>query len=308
MPNSLSYTYNHLNKIIVAASFSIILGCGRKTNSYIIISPKNFKVQVPFILDARGIIINTYWGKEKIHHVLCLDNYSSSWLKSSVADLSKLLGKSQNLKFKTYTAVGTPVKGEVGVCDSFTFENITFKKALFYIMPSELKDNKNDDGVFGGDLMSTGIWKIDFKNRQLIFTSSIDSLKESKNCEVSFAAFGQEYIKINVSFGNNIAKTMAIDLGYNGEMILPLNDFNDITRTKKTSSRFTIFKTPASQNIVNSLSFFDTVMINHNWFHAMVSSNEKVKERLIGLQFLEKFDFVILDFINKKMYLPKKVW
>jgi hypothetical protein len=67
--------FNHFNSIIGAILLSMILGCSRQTNSNINISPQNFKVQVPFMLD-HGIIINTYWGSEKGIYVLCLDNYS----------------------------------------------------------------------------------------------------------------------------------------------------------------------------------------------------------------------------------------
>jgi hypothetical protein len=126
-------------------------------------SPQNFKVQTPFMLSGRGIIINTYWGNEKRHHVLCLDNHSPSWIKSSQIVYDKSFLKSRDLSFKTSTADGTPIRGDVGICDSLTFENIIFRKIPFYIMPNNPEDNKNDDGVFGGDLMSKGIWKIDFK-------------------------------------------------------------------------------------------------------------------------------------------------
>jgi hypothetical protein len=308
MPSPLANSKIHFNRVTFLVTLYIAIGCNRQTNLAVTMSPIHFKVQVPFILDSRGIIINTYWGSENVHHVLCLDNYSPSWLKSSVTMHDSISNKSRNLKFNTYTADGTSIMGEVGVCNRLAFENITFKQVPFYIMPSEFTDNKNDDGVFGGDLMSTGIWKIDFKRKELTFTSSIDSLKGIKNAEVFPATFGREYIKINVIFGNNTAIPMAIDLGYNGDMILPLNDFNHIYAPNKTSSGVSVFKTPARLNIVNSISFIDTVRINHDWFNALISSNEEVKERLIGLQFFERFDFVIFDFLNKTIYLPKKVW
>ncbi len=302
-----TYIINHFNGIIGAILISMIFGCGRQTNSNINISPQNFKVQVPFMLDDRGIIINTYWGSEKRHYVLCLDNYSPSWIKSSVIKYDKSFIQS-DLRFKTSTADGTPIKGDVGICDSLTFENITFIKAPFYVMPDDSKGNRNDDGVFVGDLMSTGVWKIDFKKNELTFASTIDSLRGINKAEVFPVIFDQKYIKIEVAFGSNIAKTMAIDLGYNGDLLLPLNEFNKIGLSKKTFPTSSIFKTPASENLVSSLSFLDTVKINHNWYFAIVSSNEKVKERLVGLQFFKRFDFVIFDFINKQIYLPKKVW
>jgi predicted aspartyl protease len=292
---------------MLAVLLSIILGCSSQRNSIISLSPKDFKVQVPLMINARGIIIKTYWGSENKYHVLCLDNFSPSWIKSSVIKYNKSFTQS-NLRFKTSTADGTSIKGEVGICDNLAFENITFRKPPFYVMPDDFNDIRNDDGVFGGDLMSTGVWKIDFKNNELTFASNIDSLKELNQTEVFNSTFAPKYINIDVIFGSNIAKTMSIDLGYNGDLLLPLNEFNKISTSNKIFLASSMFKTPASENIVKSLSFIDTVKINHNRFITIISSNEKVKERLIGLQFFKRFDFVIFDFINKKIYLPKKVW
>lgn len=299
---------HHINRIIVAILVSGILACSNQTNLPISVSPKNFKVQIPFMLDARGIIINTYWGSGKKHYVLCLDNYSPSWVKRSVIAYDKSFSKSTGPGFKTATADGSPITGDVGICDSLSFENITFKKVPFYVMPNEFKDSKNDDGVFGGDLMSTGIWKIDFKKEELTFASSIDSLKEINQAELFPAVFDHQSVKIDVKFGANIEKMMAIDLGYNGDLLMPPEEFNDVNRQSKALLRPAMFHTPAGENMVNNLSFFDTVNINHNWFFTIVSSNNKVKERLIGLQFFRRFDFVIFDFINRHVYIPKKVW
>ncbi len=304
----LIYLYNHINRIILGILIYITLGCNNQMNSTISISPLNFKVQTPFMLSGRGIIVNTYWGSEKRHHVLCLDNYSPSWIKSSEIKYDKSFIKSKNLSFKTSTADGTQIQGNVGICDSLTFENIVFGKIPFYIMPNNPKDNKNDDGVFGGDLMSKGIWKIDFKNDELTFASNIDSFKEISQTEVLPALFDRESITIDVSFENNVIKTMAIDLGYNGDLLMPLKEFNKISSQNKTFTTPAQFKTPVSDTIINSLSIFDTININHNWFFTIVSSNETVKERLIGLQFFRRFNFVIFDFINKQIYIPKKVW
>lgn len=101
---------------------------------------------------------------------------------------------------------------------------------------------------------------------------------------------------------------MAIDLGYNGDMLMPLSEFNTISSSNKILINLRRFATPSSEHIVNHLSILDTVHIDHNWFSAIVSANETVKERLIGLAFFNRFNYVIFDFINKHIYIPKKVW
>jgi hypothetical protein len=304
----LIYLYDHINRIIPGILICSTLGCNRQMNSAISISPKDFKVQNIFYINSRGILVNTYWGSEKRYHVLCLDNYSPSWIKSSKINYDKSFIKSGNLSFKTSTLDGTQIQGDVGICDSLTFENIAFRKIPFYIMPNNPGDNKSDDGVFGGDLMSKGIWKIDFKKNELTFASNIDSFKETSQAEVIPAVFDQWSVTIDVKFGGNVIIPMAIDLGYNGELLMPLKEFNKISSQKKTFATPAKFSTPGSDNVINRLSIFDTINIHHNWFLTIVSSNETIKERLIGLPFFMRFDFVIFDFINKQIYTAKKIW
>jgi predicted aspartyl protease len=308
MFSSFVYLQNHISRIIPALLISAAFGCGNQMNSDIDISAKHFKVRTPFILNGRGIIINTYWGSEKKHHVLCLDNYSPSWIKDSLIQYDQSFIKSGNPGFKTFTADGSSIQGDVGICDSLSFANIVFIKVPFYVMPNNPKDNKNDDGVIGIDVMSKAIWKIDFKNYELTFASSIDSFREISQAEVFPATFNEQSITVEVDFGNNNVKTMAIDLGYNGYMLMPLTEFNKISSTNKIFTNPGTFATPASENSVNNLSISDTVNIDHNWFFTIVSSNETAKERLIGLDFFKRFDYVLFDFINKQIYIPKKVW
>ena len=260
------------------------------------------------MLDKRGIIINTYWGEQKTHHVLFLDNLSPSWIDTSVSNHENSLVKSSILKFKTLTADGTRVRGDVAYCDSLLFEGVQFKSVPFYVMPNNFGHLNTDDGVFGGDLMSTGIWEIDFRRRILIFTSELDSLQDMANSEILPTVFNKDYIKIEVELGKGVVKTAAVDLGYHGDIILPMEDYLAIRTSNKKFSRPSKFTTPASESVVNDLFFFDTVKLNNNWFHVMISSNEKVKERLIGVEFFDRFDFVVIDFKHRKIHISKKVW
>jgi predicted aspartyl protease len=294
----------------MALGFLIVtaFGCRPPMAPAIDVAPKHFKVQTPFLLNSRGILINTYWGRERKHHVLCLDNHSPSWIKSSLVQYDQSFKKSKNLGFKTSTADGSAIQGEVGICDSLFFENTAFKNVPFYVMPDSSKDDRTGDGVLGIDAMAKGIWKIDFKKQELTFASDIDSFSEIRQAEVFPATFKQQTIALEVDFGENDINTMAIDLGYNGYMLLPPYDFKRVGSAAKTFVTPSRFNTPTSNHVVNNLSVVDTVRINHHWFSTVISSNEAVKERLIGLSFFKRFDYVVLDFINQRMYVPKKVW
>jgi predicted aspartyl protease len=308
MYSSPACLYNSIIRIAPGILIAIVFSCNGNPTVETEVHPKHFKAQTPFILNSRGIIINTYWGNERKPHVLCLDNHSPSWIKSSLIQYNQSFRKSKNLSFKTSTADGSVIQGEVGICDSIFFENIVFKNVPFYIMPNNSQDDKTDDGVLGIDALSKGIWRIDFKKQELTFVSDIDSISEMRQTEIFPATINQQSITVDVDFGNKDIKTLAIDIGYNGYMLLPPGDFKPISSPAKTFVTPSRFNTPASRNIVNNLSVVDTVNINHNWFATVVSSNEAVKERLIGLAFFKRFDYIIFDFINKHIYVPKKVW
>src|SRR5690242_18194847 len=140
-------SFENIRRIILWTLIPAAFACNKQMTSGIKVSPRHFKIQTPFMLSSRGIIVNTYWGNEKKHHVLCLDNYSPSWIKSSVIEYNKWFSKAENLGFKTSTADGSRIQGDVGICDILFFENIVFTDVPFYVMPDNPSDNKNDDGV-----------------------------------------------------------------------------------------------------------------------------------------------------------------
>src|SRR5436190_8022799 len=297
-------TFRPIITIMCAMFLAITFNCCVNAPSYVEVYPTQFKIRTPFILD-RGIMINTYWGNARDHHVLYLDNHSPSWVKRSIIQYNRSFTKSKKFGFKTSTADGSAVQGDVGICDSLFFEGITFKKVPFYVMPDTSKDNTSGNGALGIDAMSKAIWKIDFTRSELTCASGIDSFKEVTQTEILPATFSRQSITVNVDFGHDNVKPMAIDLGYDGDMLLPGRDLDNTRSTKKFvwSGKF---KTPAGERNVSNVSFLDTVRINRNWFFAEISTNETVSERLIGLAFFRRFDFVIFDFVSERIYVPRK--
>ena len=302
---------NIQKKVTTALLFVVLLlslGCDNQLASNVDVSPKHFKVQIPFILDRRGIIVNTYWGSGREHHVLCLDNYSPSWIKSSAVQFSQSFTKSKDLHFKTSTADGSSIQGEVALCDSLFFGHVAFSQVPFYIMPDKGSAAKTNEGVLGLDVMEKGVWKFEFIKEELTFVSDPDSLDNLQDVELFPATFTEQSIEVKVNFGESGVKTMAVDLGYNGELLMPMAEFQHISKSGGVFNHPSTFSTPASSSLVNAHAVFDTVYINHTWFKTTIISHETVKERLMGLAFFRRFAYVIFDFINKRIYIPKKVW
>lgn len=283
-------------------------GCGHQLASGVDVSPRHFKVQTPFILDKRGVIINTYWGRGREHHVLCLDNNSPSWVRASVVHYTHSLTKSTDVRFKTLTADGSPIEGEVALCDSLFFGEVTLGRVPFYVMPEQDSAATISDGVLGLDAMEKGIWKIDFKKEELTFVSELDSLTGLGETEIFPASFTGHAIEVEVDFGEGIVEKLAVDLGYNRDLLLPMVGFQKISRGRGVFSQPGTFSTPGSHATITQHAIIDTVNIGHDWYASLVSSHETVTERLLGLSFFRRFSYVIFDFVGKRIYVPKKVW
>lgn len=294
-------------RLLISLVITWLFGCRSDPYSSINIAPGHFKMSTPFLIGTHGILINTNWGADKKHHVLFIDNFSPSWIKKSVLQADGRLLHNSAYNFKTSTGSGKLLEGNVGLCDSLLFGAVAFNKAPFYIIDSE-PDDQTYDGAFGSELMSKGIWKIDFKNNVLTFVSSIDSLPESAGCEPIVAVVDNNRIVINVKSARGLTQPMFVDLGFNGDLLVSEDDSMYLSSRNKFSSEQMMLSTPSDTKIVSRLSAIDTVQISNHWFVTMLSTRKSSKDRLIGLQFFKRFQFIIIDFKNKKLLVPKMVF
>jgi hypothetical protein len=285
--------------------------CSKNLETNITLQPKNFKTQVPIRLNEQGIIITTYWGKDSIEHLLYWDNHSPSWADFNIIKDTGSLKKSQNYNYRTTTADGTPIQGDVYLCDKISLGNVSFSNIPFYNIVHQVNKRRDDKiyGVFGEELIDKGIWKIDFKNESITFTSNIDSLKEVSETYILPSRFKDDLIELKVSFRNNIKETVEVDLGYNGDILIPMKLFNIISAgNKRTLTDTLLFSTPgASENVLNHLAL-DSVKIGKKFFPVSIASNQSDKEMLMGAGFFKQFEFVIFDYINKAVYVSKKAF
>lgn len=289
---------------ILLTGVIFLLGCNRDPYKSISIYPDHFKITVPFMMGTPGMLINTTLGEGKKQHVFLIDNYSPSWLKTSVVQADSLLLKPSEFKFRTSTGSGKPLEGKVGICDSLVFESVIFTKVPFYIIDSDPND-QSYDGVLGSELMSKGIWKFDFKKNLLTFTSSIDSLPESAICESILATVESNRIMVNVGLSNGLTQRMFVDLGFNGDLLVSQDDSTYLLSKSKFVKGTVKLSTPSDTKIISQLLTFDTVKISNHWFGVSVSTTKSTNDRLIGLQFFRRFSFIIIDFKNRRLLVPK---
>ena len=273
----------------------------------VIPSPQHFNIQIPFQTDSKGIAIATYWGSAKTEHRLYLDNHSPTWANNNIIRGNSAILKSKNFRYSTTTADGKVIKGDVYICDSISIGQVSLKNVHFYNISNATNAGKTD-GVIGENIMSEGIWKIDFSTRMITFASSPDSIKGLQQANLVPAAFTSNAIEIEVSFRNNIKKKFDLDLGFNGCLILPAEEFRllEADNTKGILTDSLRFSTPAGfQNIKNDFTA-DSIRIGGLQFLSLIATNKLVKDKLIGLDFFKHFEFVVIDYVSRKVYLSKR--
>ena len=269
--------------------FSVFNGNTQNIGTNITVVPGHFKIKIPYEVDKVGIILNTFWGSGKIKHKLYFDNNSPTWANDHVIQNNKSVSKSKNISYKSTVADGTFIKGEVYICDSISIGEVTFKNFGFYKISNEPYAGKYEagEGALGENLLSTGIWKIDFKNKMITFASSLDSIGEMQNALLLPSKFTDKAIKIEVSFLHRTTKIFQLDLGFNGMMIMPLDEFNSLELGNKLIfTDFLRFSTPSSFEDIENTTALDTIKINRKDYWTSLSTNKMAKEPLIGRGFL----------------------
>jgi hypothetical protein len=280
--------------------------CTRRAETGTIVFPKHFLIEVPFQTDNKGIIIATYWGTGKKEYWLYLDNHSPCWVNDAVLHRNTSVSKSENFIYNTSTADGQVLQGDVYMCDSINIGGLSFTNIPFYNISNE-NNNGKIDGAIGESIMKHGIWKIDFKNKRIAIASDIDSIQGIRSATALPALFTGKAIEIEICFSNGNKQGVGLDLGFNGAIILPSAAFmRAIAPNKKTVMEKRRFSTPAGSGIVDDRTARDRIQAGHEPFETTVSSNKLVTEKLIGLRFFKQFEFIVIDYINKAVYVSKK--
>ncbi len=263
---------------------------------------KQFKIRIPFDISPKGIMVSSIWGAKQIKLELLWDNNSPTWLNNILVSNDPSFTRARNTFYSTTTADGTPINGNVYNCDSARIGNLAFKNVSLYEIPNSM------DGVIGENMITTGVWEINFLNKIITFSSDIDSLDDRKEANLVKTHFKDGRIKMKVLLRKRMLKDIEIDFGQNGGILLPISAFFSLAfDSSKTYKKDLLFTTPSGKNIVQSIISRDTIFIGNNPHITIISTNELVKEKLLGLGFFTKFEFVIFDYKKKQFYVSKRV-
>jgi hypothetical protein len=119
--------FDHKTLAIILFLFCTLTACGQNNRAITTVTPKHFKVELPYQVDNTGIILDSYWGADKIRHKLYFDNNAPVWANSNLIRDNKSLRRSKKLLYKTSLADGTRIRGDVYTCDSISLGQVTFR-------------------------------------------------------------------------------------------------------------------------------------------------------------------------------------
>jgi predicted aspartyl protease len=264
-------------------------------------TPSKFSVWFHFDAHAPNILLKSYWGNNKNPYTFIFDNHSPTWVNGRVIEETKSIRQAKNISYRTSTADGNMIKGSVYVCDTVSLAGVAFNDVLLY----KIEDTGSAPrGVIGENIISKGVWMIDFENQKVFFASSVDSFPDFKWGMLMLPAqFENNIFTIESQFANGMKKRFAIDLGFNGFAILPLKDFDEVSSRRSSSE--VRFSTPGGNQVVKNYTTYEKVMIGTDSVGLLYSSNEKVAESVVGLGFFRQFSFVVLDYINHTVFVSR---
>ncbi len=166
----------------------------------------------------------------------------------------------------------------------------------------------NIDGIIGSNLMRFCNWKIDMRNRQMVFSNSSLHTPENNPQSLSFKTDKQYNLRVNLEAGDATLTNLKIDYGSNGSLSLPnkvfqvLIDRNIIKQTVTVSGQSRNGITGAINTSQKEKAYLDTLK-----FHTLAFRGVTIRSNgsgLIGTDLLSKA-VVIIDWSRQLLFFEE---
>ncbi|WP_196895352.1 aspartyl protease family protein [Aureivirga marina] len=161
------------------------------------------------------------------------------------------------------------------------------------------------DGIIGANLMEKAHWKIDYKKRELYFSSKPFPKPINAYTLDFYPQKNQRTPKVAIKLDAKTVKNISVDTGSNGAIDLESKDFPDILNNTKDIFVYGTASTGVygrGENDIKTLSKIKNITLGNIVFHNQIVSFETNTSKTIGNQFLENYS-VIFNWDEKKIYL-----
>lgn len=269
-----------------------------------VIEPAKFRTNIPFEFTEGGsIIVTTAWGKAHQPIKLKFDNAApttvDSITKATLSDVQETGEKDKDRLMPT----GQKITSRFLLTDNVQLGDINVKKVAFLQVPFAQRPAQ---GLLGRNILKKGIWKIDFENKMITFTNSLDSiggLDKAKELPVKFDYFDRITVKMKME--NTVTDVFEVDFGYNGAVTLPYDKFRKVAKDSYVRKASGTLSTAAGTVETNFYILKHGVLDfkGDTYLDFDITSSDAMKDKLLGLGFFSQFKYVIIDYVHKSLYV-----
>ncbi|RAV31034.1 hypothetical protein DN748_01960 [Sinomicrobium soli] len=175
-------------------------------------------------------------------------------------------------------------------------------------------DFSNTDGLIGGDILKNLVLELDFINRKMIIHGKSSDISTLNMSVTEFKLKGSvPFVNILI---NNTPVEFMLDTGFNGFADINMRHISSIPfgentvkeNWQETSRLVSPFDAGNSSvknlsKVITDIQIADRVLKNE-----VIIFEENLGTDKLGLDFLKRFDRVIIDYLEKRIYFGKTVY
>ena len=254
---------------------------------------------IPFSFEGGNIIVSISIQNKNYNFLFSSTGYSSVSNEIIAEYNLKVNTQNQTVKDVLFYSVN-----ELKIGKTF-FRNID-AKAVNFNTAFNFKC-KQIQGIIGADILSKMVWKIDYNNKEILFSDAIKDFEFSNKVKtIDFKTVGNNYTPLlSLNVQGEVFENVRLSLGFNGSINLPIKGFkekiNDFKNVKYVGTERFSIKSDAEMFEEVCTMIPSVTIKNHDVGPTMICFFNKGLS-LIGNKILKDYD-VTIDWKNKKLYL-----
>jgi hypothetical protein len=270
-------------------------------------APTCTTTSLPFEIKNANILVKVKFGKSlKTLRTLIFDTAAPMAGDSSIV-FNPAIKATQLDSNHTILVHSTSFSTTKHLIDSIYINDVLLRQVQMinlinqHHIPNKIKYSQ---GILGVNILKQGIWEVDFKKKEILFTVCKDSIP-----------FIERYKELPSYFDEKTG-FFYIDLIIEGKKINNLLvDMGGATAIEITKNEFNLFDTNHNATIRNGTMYLMSGVYNTNFYYLLkqkikigdqvvevaVLTSDITKQKLAGCLFFGQFSRVVFDYINKKI-------
>jgi predicted aspartyl protease len=272
------------------------------------VTQKNYSTTIPFKYVNDQIILSVNISNVKYDFVFDTGNPLTSIDEEL---LKNIKFQKNNVSYDIGDSQGNSSNNEYISIEKLKVSDIEFQNIGGQVFDHSIYDkftgceNVKIRGIIGSNLMRKAIWQIDYKNRTIVITDNIETLKipsKSIIIKTKSGSYGDAFVQLKL---NDIEEKFVFDTGYSGFLYTDLKVLNKLGKIQTTKIIQTSFTSTGEYKTENIKGYINNIDLDNNIIKNQIVSFSKGHSNLIGNKFFEHY-LVTLDWKDERFYLTTK--